>query len=146
MGGGAAWSQLLIAIALLVVIFAIPAVVLWRDNRSVARRHGPQALTHAVRYAADGRAYRDGYPLPNAQVGDDPAPARAAPGRAAPSRAAPGRAGQTGDPATRGDAVRDAGDTGPANTPPEVTGTRAGQRAPRAASAPADRGTGRRRR
>jgi hypothetical protein len=141
MGGGAAWSQLLIAIALLVVIFAIPAVVLWRDNRSVARRHGPQALTHAVRYAADGRAYRDGYPLPNAQVGDDPAPARAA-----PARAAPGRAGQTGDAATRGDAVRDAGDTGPANTPPEVAETRAGQRASRAASAPADRGTGRRRR
>ncbi len=58
------WDRLLLAIALIALMFIVPALVIWRDQRADLRRHGLEALTRPIRYTPDGRSYREGLPLP----------------------------------------------------------------------------------
>ncbi|OAA18708.1 hypothetical protein UG55_110111 [Frankia sp. EI5c] len=58
------WERLLIAISLLAVMFVIPMIVVIIDHRADRRRFGAAALNAPIRYTADGRRYREGYPPP----------------------------------------------------------------------------------
>ncbi|CAJ60595.1 MULTISPECIES: hypothetical protein [Frankia] len=54
------WGRILLAVALLTVMFLLPALVIWRDQVRDRRRFGASALCRPVRYGPDGAAYREG--------------------------------------------------------------------------------------
>lgn len=79
MHSGFEWGRVLIAVLLLGFLFAVPTLVLWRDQRRDLRRFGPGALSRPVRYTPDGKPGREGLPQPFAHgtsvervTGDEP--------------------------------------------------------------------------
>jgi hypothetical protein len=63
------WGRLLVALALLAIMFVVPVLVIWRDQRADRRRYGPAGARQPIRYAPDGRAYREGVPIAGAPSG-----------------------------------------------------------------------------
>ncbi|MEX5632371.1 hypothetical protein [Parafrankia sp. FMc2] len=62
------WGRLLVAVVLLAVMFAVPMIIVARDHRADRRRYGAAAVTAPIRYTADRRRYRAGYPPPRDAV------------------------------------------------------------------------------
>ncbi|ADP81496.1 hypothetical protein [Pseudofrankia inefficax] len=66
MHSGLEWGRVLIAVLLLGCLFAVPAIVVLRDQRRDLRRFGPGSLSRPVRYTPEGKSFREGLPLPPA--------------------------------------------------------------------------------
>ncbi|CUU53547.1 hypothetical protein Ga0074812_10145 [Parafrankia irregularis] len=58
------WDRLLVAVALLSIMFIIPMIIIIRDHRADRRRFGEAATSAPIRYTVDGHRYREGYPPP----------------------------------------------------------------------------------
>ncbi|MCK9876393.1 hypothetical protein MXD59_11520 [Frankia sp. Ag45/Mut15] len=76
-----AWGRILYAILILVTMFLVPVIVVWRDQRRDLRRFGPDATSRPVRYAPDGQAYREGLAMPFSVTQPEPRKAESATGK-----------------------------------------------------------------